>query len=61
MSAGPPEAPADGAVRWAAQPYRVQKAGNSPEEMEDACYPSRANESMKSGSSLDSPNSRRAY
>jgi hypothetical protein len=42
VSAGPPEAPADGAVRWAAQPYRVQKAGNAPEEMEDACYPSRA-------------------
>ena len=42
MSAGPPEAQADGAVRWAAQPYRVQKAGNAPEEMEDACYPSRA-------------------
>jgi hypothetical protein len=59
VSAGPPEAQADGrerdavgpagALRWAAQPFRVQKAGNAPEEMEDACFPSRVASGVAAG------------
>jgi hypothetical protein len=56
VSGGPPEARADGCaararagagadgaggLRWTAQALLVQKAGNTPEEMEDACFPSR--------------------
>ena len=60
MSGGPPAARADGGearvraeeaggLRWTARALLVQKAGNAPEEMEDASFPSREAEGVASG------------